>query len=153
MPSKKTTLAKPKYLLDVNVLIALTQSDHTHHQIVTQWFDHLGLDWGMCAFSEAGFLRISTNPKVGNLTFEEASEILVSLVAHSSHRFWPIAASWASVTAPFSGRIFGHRQITDAYLLGLAIQDNGVLVTLDKRIQYLAGPNYSQHVLVLEESP
>lgn len=107
----------------------------------------------MCAFSEAGFLRISTNPKVGNLPIEEATEILVSLAAHAGHRFWPIAASWTSVTAPFSKRIFGHKQITDAYLLGLAVQDNGVLVTLDKGIRYLAGPQYSQNVLVLEESP
>lgn len=145
-------MAKPKYLLDVNVLIALTQSDHAHHKVVTQWFDLPGLDWGMCAFSEAGFVRVSTNPKVGNLTVEEATEILVSLAAHSSHRFWPIAASWTSVTAPFSERIFGHKQITDAYLLGLAINENGILVTLDKRIQYLAGPQYSRHVLVLEES-
>lgn len=149
----KRTLTKPKYLLDVNVLIALTQSDHAHHQVVTQWFDNLGAEWGMCAFSEAGFLRISTNPKVGNLTVEEATEILAALAAHSSNRFWPVAASWTSVTAPFSERIFGHKQITDAYLLGLAVQDNGVLVTLDKKIQYLAGPQYSQHVLVLEESP
>ena len=146
-------MAKPKYLLDVNVLIALTQSDHAHHKVVTQWFDHLGLEWGMCAFSEAGFLRISTNPKVGNLTIEEATEILISLTAHVGHQHWPIAASWASITAAFSERIFGHNQITDAYLLGLAIQDNGVLVTLDKRIQYLAGPQHSQNVLVLEESP
>jgi len=145
-------LAKPKYLLDVNVLIALTQSDHAHHKAVTQWFDLPNLDWGMCAFSEAGFLRISTNPKVSNLTMEEATEILVSLVAHSGHRFWPISASWTSVTAPFSERIFGHKQITDAYLLGIAIQENGILVTLDKRIQYLAGPQHSRHVLVLEES-
>ena len=145
-------MAKPKYLLDVNVLIALTQSDHAHHKVVTQWFDLSGLDWGMCAFSEAGFVRISTNPKVGNLTVEEATEILASLAAHSSHRFWPIAASWTSVTAPFSERIFGHKQIYDAYLLGLAINENGILVTLDKRIQYLAGPQYSRHVLLLEES-
>jgi len=147
------TSTKPKYLLDVNILIALTQSDHNHHQLVTQWFDLPGLDWGICAFSEAGFLRVSTNPKVGNLTIEEAAEILAALTAHAGHRFWPIAASWTSLTASFSERIFGHKQITDAYLLGLAIQDNGILVTLDKKIQYLAGPRYSRHVLVLEETP
>jgi len=146
-------LAKPKYLLDVNVLIALTESDHVHHKTVTKWFDTPDLDWGMCAFSEAGFLRISTNPKVGKLTIEEATEILTSLANHSGYRFWPILAGWKSIAAPFFERIFGHNQITDAYLLGLAVEQNGVLVTLDKRLRYLAGPQYSQNVLVLEELP
>jgi len=48
-------LSKPKYLLDVNVLIALTDEGHVHHQIVMEWFKAPGLDWGRCAFSEAGY--------------------------------------------------------------------------------------------------
>jgi predicted nucleic acid-binding protein len=57
---------------------------------------------------------------------------------------------WADVTAPFAARVAGHQQVTDAYLLGLAIKEKGVLVTFDKAIKYLAGSDYSSNLLVLE---
>ena len=90
------------------------------------------------------------HPRVGNLTLDEASAIVSDLSCHPGCRYWPITTSWASITAPFRDRVFGHQQITDAYLLGLAVRRNGVLVTFDKAIQFIAGPKYSQHVLVLE---
>jgi uncharacterized protein len=58
--------------------------------------------------------------------------------------------SWTSLVAPFGGRLYGHQQITDAYLLGLAIKESGVLVTLDKGLRHLAGPRHSKNLLVLE---
>ena len=143
-------MSGPKYLLDVNVVIALTDEDHTHRALVMDWFRIPELDWGLCAFSEAGFLRISANPRVGGLTLEEASRILSSLTKLSGYRFWPVASGWSSLAAPFAERVFGHQQVTDAYLLGLAISENGVLVTLDKTITYMAGLKYGTHVLVLE---
>ena len=57
---------------------------------------------------------------------------------------------WVSLAKPFQERLFGHQQITDAYLLGLAVRESGVLVTLDKAIRYMAGPKYAKHLLVLE---
>jgi len=143
-------LAKPKYLLDVNVLVALTDEAHRHHQTVAEWFARPGLDWGLCAFSETGLLRLSMNPRVGNLTMEEATMMLASLTRLPGYRFWPITTGWADLAAPFRDRVFGHRQITDAFLLGLAAKENGILVTLDKAIRYMAGPQYGKHVLVLE---
>ncbi len=143
-------MSKPKYLLDVNVLIALTQPEHVHHRTVTKWLDTPGLDWGLCAFSEAGFLRVSANPKVGNLTIEDGTQMLAELASHPGYRFWPISAGWATLAAPFHERVFGHQQITDAYLLGLAVKGDGVLVTLDKAIKYLAGAQFKQNLLVLE---
>jgi uncharacterized protein len=142
-------LPEPKYLLDVNVLVALTDEDHQHHQTVAKWFARPGLDWGLCAFSETGLLRISMNPKVGNLTIVEATAMLAVLVHRPGYRFWPIATGWADLAAPFAERIFGHQQVTDAYLLGLAVKENGILVTLDGAIRYMAGPEYAKHVLVL----
>lgn len=143
-------MGKPNYLLDVNVLIALTDEGHVDHPIVVKWFITPGLDWGLCAFSEAGFLRLSANPHVGKLTVGEAAEILAALVKRPGYRFWPFKTDWASLTEPFSDRVLGHQQIADAYLLGLAIKGNGVLVTLDKGIRYMAGPKYSKHLLVLK---
>lgn len=143
-------MSGPKYLLDVSVLIALGDEGHTHRNIAMKWFLSPGLDWGVCAFSEAGFVRVLSNPNIGRITLKDATQILAALESRPGYRFWPIASSWGSLVAPFSSRIFGHQQITDAYLLGLAIKENGVLVTLDKAIRTMAGPRYEKNVLVLE---
>lgn len=144
-------MSKLKYLADVNVLIALTDAEHAHHTRAVQWFDASGhRDWGVCALTEAGFLRITSNPKVGSYSIEDATETLAALIDHPGYRFWPINDHWATLAAPFIARVFGHQQITDAYLLGLAIKEGGVLVTMDKGIRYLAGPEFSSNVLILE---
>lgn len=141
---------KPNHLLDVNVLLALTDEGHVDHPAVMRWFSTPGLHWGMCAFSEAGFLRLSANPSMGKLTLSEASGILTALIKRPGFRYWPITDSWKTLAEPFGGRVFGHQQITDAYLLGLAVKEDGVLVTLDKALRYMAGPRYARHLLVLE---
>jgi hypothetical protein len=143
-------LSKTKHLLDVDVLIALLDKDHVHRGLVLKWFDYPGLDWGVCPFTEAGFLRLATNPRVGAQTMAGATAILADLATRPGYRFWPVSAGWATLATPFTERIFGHQQVTDAYLLGLAVKENGVLVTLDKAILYLAGPQHSKHVLLLE---
>jgi toxin-antitoxin system PIN domain toxin len=143
-------LSAIRHLLDVNVLVALFDPGHTHHQVVARWFSSKDLQWGLCAFSEAGFLRVSTNPAGGNRTVEQATHVLRSFTNDPGYGYWPINASWVSLADPFQGRLFGHQQITDAYFLGLAVKEGGVLVTLDKAIRSLAGPKLSKHVLVLE---
>lgn len=76
--------------------------------------------------------------------------MLQALADIPGYRYWPITTGWAELTATFRDRVFGHRQITDACLLGLAIGEDGVLVTLDWAILYMAGPQYRNHVLVLD---
>ena len=140
-----------KHLVDVNILVALTDDRHIHHTIVKSWFDSSGSrDWGVCAFTEAGFLRVTSNPKAGMHTVAEATRVLATVAEHPGYRFWPVAEGWISLAAPFVDRIYGHKQITDAYLLGLAVKENGVLVTLDRAIRFLAGPEHSRNLLVLE---
>jgi toxin-antitoxin system PIN domain toxin len=141
---------KPNHLLDVNVLLALTDEGYVDHPAVMRWFSTPGLDWGMCAFSEAGFLRLSANPSMGKLTLSEATGILAALIKRPGFRYWPITDNWKTLAAPFGGRVFGHQQIKDAYLLGLAVKEGGILVTLDKAIRYMAGPRYGKNLLVLE---
>ena len=132
------------------MLIALTDNKHILYARAIQWFDASGhRDWGVCALTVAGFLRLLANPKIGSLSVEEASEVLAALIDHPGYRFWPIDDDWATLTAPFRERVFGHQQIADSYLLGLAVKENGILVTMDKAIQYLAGPKYSKNLLVL----
>jgi predicted nucleic acid-binding protein len=104
----------------------------------------------VCAFTEAGFLRVMTNPKMGSLSVEEATGVLAALSHHAGYRYWPISDSWDVLAEPFRERVFGHQQITDAYLLGLAVKEGGVLVTMDRGIQTMAGVKYGRHVIVLE---
>jgi toxin-antitoxin system PIN domain toxin len=142
-----------KFLLDLNVLIALTEPGHKHHQKAQDWFNSSRKDsWGVCPLTEAGFVRVTTNPAFhsGPRSMELAKAILQALKGYPGYWYWEIDESWVTLTAPFAARIFGHQQVTDAYLLGLAIKRQGVLVTFDKGIQYMAGEEFSQNVLVLE---
>lgn len=76
-------------------------------------------------------------------------ELLDRMTSLSGHQFWPIDEGLAETIRPFRKQIYGHGQITDAYLLGLAIQNNGVLVTRDKAIAHLAGKTWADHLLIL----
>jgi toxin-antitoxin system PIN domain toxin len=140
-------------LLDLNVLIALTDEEHVHYLKAQKWFDSSGReDWGVCPLTEAGLVRVTTNPLARNPphSFEKAADVLADLARRPGYRFWPITDSWAALTAPFAERIFGHQQVTDAYLLGLAIKEDGVLVTFDRGLKYMAGAEFSRNLHILE---
>ncbi len=143
-------MSRARHLLDVNLLIALTERGHANYKTAWKWFETPGLKWGLCAFSEAGYLRITSNPSVGGYSIAEAAHVLAVLTSRTGYRYWPISCGWASLIEPFREKVYGHQQVTVAVLLGLAIQENGVLVTLDKAMKHLAGPKYSKNVLVLE---
>ena len=142
-----------KHLLDLNVLIALTEPGHDHHRKAQEWFIASGKDsWGICPLTEAGFIRVTTNPafRPGPRTLELATAILQMLKVRPGFWYRKIDESWVAVTAPFAKRIIGHQQITDAYLLGLAIKDDDILVTFDRGLKYMAGAEYARNLLVLE---
>ncbi len=143
-------MSKPEYLPDVNVLIALLQELHVHHRIVTAWFTTPGIAWVLCAFTEAGYLRNAIAPRFGRITMIEATRVLRQLIQHPGYRYLPIADDWEDLCSPFFKRLYGTNQVTDAYLLGLAVRENLVLVTMDKGILHLAGPEHRKHVLLLE---
>ena len=143
----------PKSLLDLNVLISLTDTEHRHHRKARNWFASSGKqNWAICPLTEAGFLRVTTNPafRPGPRTLEQAIAILQALKGYPGYCYCPVDESWVTLTARFASRIHGHQQVTDAYLLGLAIKESRVLVTFDKTLQYLAGAEFSQYVRLLE---
>jgi toxin-antitoxin system PIN domain toxin len=145
---------KARYLLDLNALIAFGDPDHEHHEVIQEWFIASGkADWGVCPLTEAGFVRVTTNPsyRATSHTIAQATAILADFARHPGYRYWTISEKWAELTAPFSARVLGYQQVTVAYLLGLAVKENGVLVTFDKGIRYLAGMDYSRNLLVLDE--
>jgi toxin-antitoxin system PIN domain toxin len=143
-----------KYLLDGNVLAALSSDEHEHYQKAHQWFDSLTKydEWAVCPLTDAGYIRLAANTstRVGPGSIRRATEVLSEIQKLPGYSFWPIAESWATLTAPFATRISGHQQVTDAFLLGLAIKEDGVLVTFDRGLKYLAGQEFRRNLLVLQ---
>ncbi|MDN5862527.1 MAG: VapC toxin family PIN domain ribonuclease [Salinisphaera sp.] len=128
------------YLLDVNMLIALTWPTHMHHGVARAWFQaNSVLGWASCAVTQLGFVRISSNPKIirDAVAPREAVAMLARLTTLPGHAFWPDDVA-VHPAGPFASLAFvGHRQITDAYLLSLAQQHGGKLATLDGGISEL----------------
>ena len=125
-------------LLDVNALVALAWDTHVHHEAMAVWFDERTGPWATCPVSEAGFVRISSNPKVlaGALSADEARSVLAELREIGEHRFLVSDVSMTDADVP---RIVGHRQVTDALLLTVARRAGVPLVTFDGAIATLAG--------------
>jgi len=131
------------YLLDTNVLIALLWPSHAQHDGAVRWFSrHRAKRWATCALTEAGFVRIVSNPAFSRdaVTPREASSLLAANTAAGDHVFWPDVLPFAAAAACAGPRLVGHQQVTDAYLLGLALKQGGVLATLDHRIAALTAP-------------
>lgn len=145
-------MSKVRFLPDVNVLLALTMRGHEFYTIATNWFQSRGSsEFLLCPLTESGFLRLSTDPRVGNQQLRDAIFLLREFSTLPGFGYLPVPDSWLNLTAPFVWRLHGHKQVTDAYLLGLAVHEKAVLVTLDTRIQSWAAPEYEKHLLTLSE--
>jgi uncharacterized protein len=139
-------------LLDVNVLIASVDEGHVAYKIVHAWlYESAGRHWATCPLTQAGFVRVISNRRFHEqaVSVGEAFELLTAITRRPGHRFWPMDFSLAEAVQPFLERLFGHQQVTDAYLLGLSIKNKGRLVTLDRGIEALAGSEFAQYVTVL----
>ena len=124
-------------LLDVNVLIALIDPQHVHHEPSHRWFQaHGGHGWATCPLTQNALLRILGNPRYPNIPGGPAvvMQLLQELLAHPTHVFWPDALSWQATGVFEAEALLHHGQITDAYLLALAVHHRGVLVSFDRRL-------------------
>jgi len=140
------------HLLDVNVLVAIQWEQDKAHKTVFDWFNLTGVrSFATCAVTQTSWLRLMMNPSFPGqkASMLEARAAVRNLTQLEGHTFWSMAPAYEDVVAPFVRRVLGHRQITDAYLLGLAIQNRGVLVTRDKAILHLAGTEHQKHVVLL----
>jgi uncharacterized protein len=133
---------KKAALLDMNALLALLIENHEFHRTVAAWFARNEKSgWSTCPVTQQGFVRIVSNPaymrpspKIG-----AAIQLLAkTLEASAHHRFWADELSVPELNGSVLGRLSGHQQLTDAYLLSLAIHRQGRLVTFDKRVLQLA---------------
>ena len=139
-------------LLDVNVLIALLDSDHLHHQQAVEWLEEgAPHGWASCPITQNGFIRILSNPRYRNPTSTaDAIYRLKKAVDGPAHKFWPDSLSLFETGLVNWEKALSCRSLTDAYLLALAVKNNGRLVTFDRGIttDFVNGAT-AQHLLVL----
>jgi hypothetical protein len=127
-------------LLDVNVLLALFWRPHSHHAVAQKWFlENEKKGWATCPMTQASFVRIISNPAFSGSAPPpaQASEVLDENLRTPHHRFWIDDLSIAEALSAFGRRVTSHRQITDAYLLAMAMRNRGTLVTFDGGIANL----------------
>lgn len=99
-------LSKPAFLLDVNVFYALTARNHIHHAAVKAWFyASPDIQWAICPFTEAGYIRNATAPRPGQIEIAEATMILKSLAKHPGYHYLPIAEDWHTLCSLFFRRL------------------------------------------------
>jgi toxin-antitoxin system PIN domain toxin len=129
------------YLLDVNVLIALSWPEHTQHAPARRWFaKNSTKGWATCPLVQAGFVRIVSNPAFSSrsVSVQQAIEGLVGSMRDDAHQFWPDSIPLPDAIRFLREPIKGHQQITDAYLVALAMHNRGKLATLDRKVQQWA---------------
>lgn len=127
-------------LLDINVLLALFDSDHVDHERARDWLDgEIGHGWASCAITQNGFARILSQPKYPSpVSVAEALTLLTNATSTQHHEYWSCSVSLTDDTVVDRSRIHGHRQVTDIYLLALAVANNGRFVTFDASIPLTA---------------
>jgi hypothetical protein len=142
-------------LLDVNVLLALAWPHHVHHGAAREWFAaHRSAGWATCPFTQAAFVRLSSQPAAVKVavTVQDAIRTLEIAVAAAEHVFWPLEHGIPEILPEIRTRVMGHRQLTEAWLLDLAIRRRGKLATLDQRVENLLATD-SPHRCALEVLP
>lgn len=115
------------YLLDANVLIAITVAEHEHHERASSWAAGVGR-FAVCPIVEGALVRflVRTGESV-----RTAQAIIAAVRALPSCAFWPDTISYADAGLE---HVRGHRQVTDAYLASLARANGGLVATLDEAL-------------------
>ena len=153
-----TRAAAPRvWLLDANLLIALTHASHIHHGEAHAWFEQVGKRrWASCAPTQLAFVRLTSNPRVvgESISPAQAMEALASMTAHAAHEYWADAAEPQRLPTLNSVAVVGHRQVTDAYLLGLAVLRGQCLATLDRGLLTFAqASGLAAHIELVSARP
>ena len=126
-----------RLLLDVNVLVALLDEAHIHHAVAQNLIAQPKLKIATCALTENGVLRVLNLPgysSYGPAGFEAVRTQLAQLCQDMDHEFWPCDVTLKDDSKIDWSRVMGHNQITDVYLLALAVAHDGTLATLDHRV-------------------
>lgn len=126
-----------RHLLDVNVWVALLDEAHVHHAQALAFVQKRNIRMATCPLVENGVIRVLNLPGYSNsgpAGFEAVSNKLQQICTDLDHEFWPDNLSLRSGGLVNWSRVLGHNQLTDVYLLALALSHQGCLVTLDHRV-------------------
>lgn len=124
-------------LLDVNVLIALIDPQHVANDIAHAWFEGVEAQgWATCPLTENGVVRIVGHSRYPNTPGSPAAVAAVvgGLRERPGHVFWPDDISLLDANRIDRGQVLTSGQVTDSYLLALAVAHGGRLATLDRRL-------------------
>jgi toxin-antitoxin system PIN domain toxin len=127
-------------LLDINVLIALLDQDHSLHQRAREWFSrNAATGWTSCPITQNGCVRIMANPGYPSpLAVRAVMERLREATRSPYHEFWADDVSLLEPRIADASRIHGPRQLTDLYLLALSVHRGGRFVTFDASVSVSA---------------
>ena len=128
-------------LLDVNLLIALLQPDHAHFERAHEWWDaNREHGWASCPLTQNGFIRILSSQSTYErpMPISRALDALAERTLHTDHAFWADNVSLLDTALFERTHMLGPKQLTDIYLLGLAVRNGGRLATLDRTIPIAA---------------
>lgn len=132
-------------LLDLNILTALLWPAHEHHEAAHRWFSaRANGRWATCALTQLGFVRIVSNPAFSRDALSPAGAIalLAENLTHPAHEFWTDNLQVPTAIKGIESGLQGSRQVTDAYLLGLARRRKAVVATFDRGLRTLAGETF-----------
>ncbi|HSH76437.1 MAG TPA: TA system VapC family ribonuclease toxin [Longimicrobiales bacterium] len=139
-------------LLDVGVLVALFDPAHVHHEAAHVWLsENRTAGWATCPVSENGFARVVAHPEYPGRrsTVMDALERLQAFTASGEHHFWPDSTSLRRSSRFRARALEGQHQITGAYLLLLAVENEGRLATLDGELSIATVPHAAPEQLAV----
>jgi uncharacterized protein len=138
-------------LLDINVLLALLDRDHVDHQRARTWItNEIEYGWASCAITQNGFVRIISQPRYPSpISPSHAIALLARATGTSYHEFWTCEVSILNPDVINPSRVHSPTQVTDAYLLALAVANGGRFVTFDQSVVLTAVPGATKRHLVL----
>ena len=139
-------------LLDINLLLALFDPGHAQHERAHGWWRaNARFGWASCPLTQNGFVRVISQPRYPSpMSTVEALRLLRRNVENTEHEFWMDELSVLNPDRFVLDRILGPSQLTDVYLLGLAVEKGGRLATFDQAVPLssVIGATY-EHLEVL----
>lgn len=140
-------------LFDINVLIALLDAQHVHHRTALAWLqDNIAEGWASCPLTQNGVIRILSQPAYpGCVPPAAVARHLVEATRTEWHRFWPDDVSLLDAEVANWDAVLGSRQVTDTYLLALAVRHGGRFVSFDRSVNLRAARGATDsNLLVIE---
>jgi len=126
-----------RLLLDVNVWVALFDDAHVFSAAANTLIQRPRVQIATCPLIENGVVRVLNLPSYGRGGPPGLKRVRTQLQRACNdldHAFWPDDVTLRDDTLFNFDRVHGHNQVTDAYLLALAVRHGGSLVTFDRAI-------------------